>query len=76
MINETPYGSGKFFNALRLAMALQKDSLASEIRVFLMADAVVAVLPAKNTPMGYYNIERMLKAMARTAKRADSRNWL
>lgn len=63
IINDAPYGSEKFFNALRLAMALQKDSLASEIRFFLMADAVVGALPAQGTPNGSYNIERMLKAV-------------
>lgn len=63
IINDAPYGSEKFFNALRLAMALQKDALASEIRLFLMADAVVAALPAQGTPNGYYNVERMLKAV-------------
>ena len=63
IVNDAPYGSEKMFNALRLAMALQKDSLASDIWFFLMADAVVAALPAQGTPNGYYNIERMLKAV-------------
>ena len=63
IINDAPYGSEKAYNALRLAMALQKDSLASEVRVFLMADAVVAALPAQATPQGYYNVERMLKSV-------------
>ena len=49
--------------ALRLAIALQKDSRASDIWFFLMADAVVAALPAQATPQGYYSVERMLKSV-------------
>ena len=48
---------------MRLAMASQKDDLASEVRVFLLADAVTAALSGQGTPQGYYNIERMLKAV-------------
>lgn len=44
-------------------MALQKDHPGTEVRVFLMADAVTAALPAQVTPQGYYNIERMVKAV-------------
>ncbi|MDP3091430.1 MAG: DsrE family protein [Nitrospira sp.] len=63
ILNEAPYGSEKPYNALRLAMKLQRDHAAAEIRVFLMADAVGAALPGQTTPQGYYNIERMLKAV-------------
>ena len=63
IINDAPYGSEKAYNALRLAMALQKDALSSEVRVFLLGDAVTAALPMQGTPQGYYNIERMLKGV-------------
>lgn len=63
ILNEAPYGSEKTYNALRLAMALQKDQPGTEIRIFLMADAVTAAISAQGTPQGYYNIERMLKAV-------------
>jgi uncharacterized protein involved in oxidation of intracellular sulfur len=63
ILNEAPYGSEKTYNALRLAMALQKDRPGTEIRIFLMADAVTAVIPAQGTPQGYYNIERMVKSI-------------
>lgn len=43
-------------------MALQKDGTA-EVRVFLMADAVTAAISSQNTPQGYYNIERMIRAL-------------
>jgi uncharacterized protein involved in oxidation of intracellular sulfur len=63
ILNDAPYGSEKVYNALRLAMKLQQEYAAAEIRVFLMADAVTAALTAQTTPQGYYNIERMLKAV-------------
>jgi uncharacterized protein involved in oxidation of intracellular sulfur len=64
IVNDAPYGSEKLYNALRLAMKLQQERADSEVRVFLMADAVTAALPGQTTPQGYYNVERMLKAVA------------
>ena len=63
LINDAPYGTEKAYNALRLAMQIQKDNEDTELYVFLMADAVTCALPNQNTPTGYYNIERMLKAV-------------
>ncbi|MBI3585791.1 MAG: DsrE family protein [Ignavibacteriales bacterium] len=63
LINDAPYGTEKAYNALRLAMALQKDHPTVQINVFLMADAVSCAIPNQNTPQGYYNIERMLKSV-------------
>ena len=63
IINDAPYGTEKAYNALRLAMALQKEHADVEVRIFLMADAVTCALPNQTTPQGYYNIERMLKSV-------------
>ncbi len=63
LINDAPYGTEKAYNALRLAMQIQKDYEGADVCVFLMADAVTCALPGQNTPNGYYNIERMLKAV-------------
>lgn len=64
IINDAPYGTEKAYNALRMAMTLQKEHADSvEVRIFLMADAVTAALPGQSTPQGYYNIERMLKSV-------------
>ena len=63
IINKAPYGSEDAYNALRLAMALQNEQKNIEIRIFLMADAVLCALPKQVTPDGYYNIERMFKAV-------------
>jgi uncharacterized protein involved in oxidation of intracellular sulfur len=63
LINDAPYGTEKAYNALRLAMQIQKDYEGADVCVFLMADAVTLALQHQNTPNGYYNIERMLKAV-------------
>lgn len=69
LINDAPYGTEKAYNALRLAMQLGKDHAEVEVRVFLMADAANCAIANQNTPSGYYNIERMLKAtIAKGAK--------
>ena len=63
IINDAPYGTEKAYNALRLAMTIQKESPDVGVRIFLLADAVFCGLPNQITPKGYYNIERMLKAV-------------
>lgn len=64
VINDAPYGTEKAYNALRMAMTLQKEhGEEMEINIFLLADAVFCGLPNQNTPDGYYNIERMLKSV-------------
>jgi uncharacterized protein involved in oxidation of intracellular sulfur len=63
LINDAPYGTEKAYNALRLAMQLGKDHESIEVRVFLMADAANCAIANQNTPNGYYNIERMIKAI-------------
>ena len=63
IINDAPYGSEKAYNAMRLAMSLQKDHADVNVRIFLLADAVTCALPNQNTPQGYYNLERMFKSV-------------
>jgi len=63
LVNDAPYGTEKAYNAMRLAMQLQKEHDQVEVRMFLMADAVTCAVPNQNTPQGYYNIERMLKSI-------------
>ena len=63
IINDAPYGTEKAYNALRMAMTLQKEHTEVEVRIFLMADAVIGALSGQTTPQGYYNVERMLKAV-------------
>ncbi len=64
IINDAPYSTEKAYNALRMAMPLQKEHGEEvEIKIFLLADAVFCGLANQNTPNGYYNIERMLKSV-------------
>ncbi len=64
IINDAPYGTEKAYNALRMAMMLQKEHAdTTQVLIFLMADAVTCALPNQVTPQGYYNIERMLKSV-------------
>ncbi len=63
ILNDAPYGSEKAYNALRMALTLQKEQAEVEVRIFLMADAVTCALPEQATPQGYYNIARMMKAV-------------
>ncbi|MBN9264682.1 MAG: hypothetical protein ABS35_27630 [Kaistia sp. SCN 65-12] len=61
VLNDSPYGTERVYNGLRLAHALAKADPGAQITVFLMADAVVAAKAGQKTPDGYYNAERMLK---------------
>ena len=61
LINDPPYGTERVYNALWLAQALLKRDTATQLTVFLMADAVLAAKAQQKTPDGYYNVERMLK---------------
>ena len=73
IINDAPYGTEKAYNALRMAMTLQKEHGDKvEIKIFLLADAVFCGLPNQNTPNGYYNIERMLKVVIRNGGEVKS----
>ncbi len=63
LINDAPYGTEKAYDALRLAMTLQKDHPTVQVNVFLMGEAVGCAIPNQNTPQGYYNIERMSKSV-------------
>ena len=64
IVNDPPYGTERVYNSLRLARALIKQDTASDVIVFLMADAVLAAKAGQKTPDGYYNLERMLKRTA------------
>jgi len=66
IINDPPYGTERIYNALRLAHVLTKADPASEVTVFLMADAVLAAKAGQKTPDGYYNVERMLRRVLLT----------
>jgi uncharacterized protein involved in oxidation of intracellular sulfur len=63
ILNDPPYGTERSYNALRLALALTKSE-ADTLAVFLIGDAASCAVEGQATPSGYYNLERMLKALA------------
>lgn len=67
IINDSPYGNERPYNALRLANSLIKRK-GIEVTVFLMGDAVACARQGQKTPAGYYNIERMLKPIVRNGR--------
>lgn len=67
VINNGPYGDERPYNALRLAMSLLKREGVA-VKVFLTADGVACARKGQKTPDGFYNIERMLRAVAAQGK--------
>ena len=63
VINDGPYGSERAYNALRLAMNLDKRPEAA-VRLFLVGDGVACARVGQHTPNGYYNVERMIRSVA------------
>ena len=63
VVNDSPYGNERPYNALRLAMNLIKRSGVA-VRVSLMGDGVLCAVKGQTTPDGYYNVERMLQFIA------------
>jgi len=64
ILNDPPYGTERTYNGLRLANSLA-SSEGTEVSVFLMGDAVGGGMAGQTTPNGYYNLERLLKGLAR-----------
>ena len=68
ILNDGPYGSERSYNGFRLAMSLMNRE-GEEVHVFLMGDAVCCAVRGQKTPDGYYNIERMARAIAQRGGR-------
>lgn len=64
VLNDAPYGTERCYNALRLAGSLAKRE-GQELKVFLVGDAASCAKGGQKVPQGYYNIEVMLRAVAR-----------
>ena len=65
ILHDPPYGSERPYQALRLAMGMLKMEDDLDLTVYLTADAVLCAKRGQQTPQGYYNMERMLKFVAR-----------
>lgn len=64
ILNDAPYGNERPYNGLRLALELAKRA-ETQVRVFLTGDGVLCARRGQKTPEGYYNVERMVKSLAR-----------
>ena len=62
IVNDSPYGIEKPWNALRLASTAASNGI--EVRLFLLGDSVVSAKKGQKTPDGYYNMEKMLRALS------------
>jgi len=62
ILNDPPYGSERSYNGLRLAGAVAKRE-AEVVRVFLLGDAAACAKGGQKVADGYYNLNRMLKAL-------------
>jgi uncharacterized protein involved in oxidation of intracellular sulfur len=64
IVNDSPYGIERPYNALRLAMNLSKKP-GITVSVFMVGDGVLCAKKGQKTPDGYYNIERMVQSLVR-----------
>jgi uncharacterized protein involved in oxidation of intracellular sulfur len=64
ILNDSPYGTERSYNALRLARSLLEKGV-SRVRVFLMGDAAACAHGGQKVPQGYYNIAEMLGGVIR-----------
>ena len=64
ILNDAPYGTERSYNGLRLAGSLAKHE-GEQVKVFLIGDAASCSKQNQKLPQGYYNIEVMLKGVAR-----------
>src|SRR3972149_170533 len=64
ILNDPPYGSEIVYNVLRFAASLATRE-GQEIKVFLIGDAASGAKAGQKVPQGYYNIDVMLRNVAK-----------
>ncbi|HEX9711003.1 MAG TPA: DsrE family protein [Actinomycetota bacterium] len=64
VLNDPPYGSERSYNGLRLARSLSLTD-GTEVRIFLLGDAVGCAVANQKVPDGFYHLDRMLASAAR-----------
>lgn len=64
VLNDPPYGTERTYNGFRHANTISKRD-GVEVKVFLMADAVVSAKKGQKTADGYYNLEKMILVASR-----------
>lgn len=61
ILNDSPYGSQRTYNALRLAHALARSN--GKVSVFLLGDGVVSGLRRQSPADASYNVQEMLRML-------------
>jgi len=64
ILNDPPYGTERSYNGLRLAGALSTRD-GEQVKLFLIGDAASCAKARQKVPQGYYNIEVMLRTVAK-----------
>jgi uncharacterized protein involved in oxidation of intracellular sulfur len=64
ILNEPPYGNERSYNGLRLAGSLARQS-DTQLRIFLVGDAVSCAKAGQKVPQGFYNVQLMITAVLR-----------
>jgi uncharacterized protein involved in oxidation of intracellular sulfur len=67
IVNDSPYGIERPYNALRLAMNISKR-IGTNVSVFMVGDGVFCAKKGQKTPDGFYNIERMIQSLVRKCR--------
>ena len=62
--NAPPYGTERSWNAIRLAGSLAQRP-GTEVRIFLLGDAVGCAVKGQKVPDGHYHLDRMLSSAVR-----------
>ena len=65
VLNDPPYGTERAYNAFRLALNVLKKDPETEMRAFLVGDGASCAKAGQTVPSGYYNVELMLKSLAK-----------
>lgn len=60
IINDSPYGTEKPWNAIRLANSMLIKHI--PVNIFLVGDGVSIAKKGQQTPQGFYNLEELLTA--------------
>ncbi len=64
ILNDSPYGTERSYNGLRLAGSLCKRE-GEEVKIFLIGDASSCAKSGQKVPQGFYNTELMIKNVLR-----------
>lgn len=64
ILNDPPYGTERSYNGLRLAGSLAKRE-GEQVKMFLIGDAASCAKAGQKVPQGYYNVEVMLRNVAK-----------